>query len=213
MNQPKRSLLSDEPRVAASHIRAHLAAGDYDRLKGSLSYWYAKLPATATCQRLLRDGYAALGDDLRSKGAVVEAIHAFDRARQMAPRSWDLIERELEAFQTFISERTSDAVSRDIKILRAALVGLRYTYQSGKYSRRVTEWLSDIAATLERIEPGLARDDRSPITAQVEQIFFSLYRDQTKTNVAEILSDILTPEIIYEIGQREHEQGDQDPPL
>lgn len=210
MNQPNRSRLSDEPRVAASHIRAHLAAGDYDRLKGSLSYWYAKLPATATCQRLLRDGYAALGDDLRSKGDVVEAIHAFDRARQMAPRSWDLIERELEAFQAFISDQTGDAVSRDIKILRAALINLRYTYQSGKYSRRVTEWLSDIVATLDRIEPGLAQGDRSPITAQVEQIFFSLYRDQTKTNIAEILSDILAPELILEIGQQEHEQGDQD---
>lgn len=212
MNQPNRSLLSDEPRVAASHIRAHLAAGDYDRLKGSLSYWYAKLPATATCQRLLRDGYAALGDDLRSKGDLVEAIHAFDRARQMAPRSWDLIKRELEAFQTFISEKTGDAVSRDIKILRAALVNIRYTYKSRKYSRRVTEWLSVIAATLDRIEPGLAQDDRSPISAEVEQIFFSLYRDQTKTNVAEVLSDLLTPEIIFEIGQQEHEEGDQDPP-
>ena len=61
MSQPKRSLLSDEPRVAASHIRAHLAAGDYDRLKGSLSYWYAKLPATATCQRLPANGNCVTG--------------------------------------------------------------------------------------------------------------------------------------------------------
>ncbi len=126
----------------------------------------------------------------------VGAIQALDRSRQMAPRNWELIEREITALESFIKDRLRKGVKRDAELLRGTITILQNIYNSGKYWRRAADRLGRIAAIIGTIELTLADGPESSISWTVEKILFNQFEDLTQEQRDELKSEILAEELI-----------------
>jgi len=172
-------------------IRIHLKDKKFEFLEGSLDLGYEKLPHTLHFRKLLKNGYLAFGDYSRKQNDYVKAIHAYDRARQMAPHNWVLISRELSTFEEFIKRDGDKGVKRDFEILRVAATIIRYQYKSGKYSR----WISSVLNSIEIINDGYKDKARagveSQITFRIESLIERIYCDLTKDQREGIVNEIV----------------------
>lgn len=188
--------LSDKHLLASIAIRSNLASSNFGKLAESLAFGFDLLPRSTHYRRILRDGYRSLGTHLLAQNDWVDAIRAFDRARQMAPRNWTLVSQLLDALQSFIDAMAAKAVRRDVGVLRGILSILGFLYHEGKYSKRVHGRLVENQIYLEKIEESVSDGVESPSSASVDKIFFNQFDDFTQEQRDELRAEILADELI-----------------
>ena len=198
--------LSDKHLLASRAIRSNLEQSNFGKLSESLAFGYDLLPRSTHYRRILRDGYSSLGTHLLAQNGWVDAIQAFDRARQMAPRNWTLVSQLLDALQSFIDTMAGTAVKRDVGVLRGILSILGFLYHEGKYSKRVRERLVELQIYLDEIEDLVSDGVESPSSASVDQIFFNQFEDLTQEQRDELRAEILAEELVKMLIEMENER-------
>lgn len=198
--------LSDKHLLASRAIRSNLEHSNFGKLAESLAFGFDLLPRSTHYRRILRDGYSSLGTHLLSQNDWVDAIRAFDRARQMAPRNWMLVSQLLDAIRSFIDAIAAKAVRRDVGVLRGILSILGFLYHEGKYSKRLRERLVEFHIYLDEIEDSLSDGVESPSSASADKIFANQFEDLTQEQRDELRAEILAEELIKMLIEMEREK-------